>query len=82
MFSFPDTDGTFSSTACSNATAFGIGSRRSAKEFALRISVGTGPVAGAAAAPLTVPSVAIAPISPAIFFSIKHPPDELQLTRI
>ena len=52
------------------AAALGIGSSRSAKEFARKTSVGAGAGIGAASAALNAPSVAIAPSSPAIFFSI------------
>src|ERR1700752_1274046 len=58
--------GAASSTACSVAAAFGIGCSSSANELAFRTSVG----AGAAWAEPAAPSAAMAPNSPAIFFSI------------
>jgi hypothetical protein len=73
-WAFPSADGAGadSSTACNNAEAFGIGSSRSAKEFARNISLGAG--AGVAWAAFTAQSDATAPKSPAIFLSISSPP--------
>ena len=73
MFSSVEEIGPASSTTRSKVAAFGIGSSRSANEFAFKISAGAGFAIGAASAAVKAPSVATAPKSPAIFFSMQNP---------